>query len=119
MKNLIHIKNLFGIFCPFAYNKNNNTIDDIFGNFIGILGKNDGANYYINNTKNIKQIGGINNLIPIIELMHSSLYNNLNYISDSILTQETFYSYLNLIKNILIDHSLNLIDAIESKFFSS
>ena len=51
--------------------------------------------------------------------MHSSLYNNLNYITDSILTQETFYSYLNLIKNILIDHSLNLIDAIESKFFSS
>ena len=114
-----NIKNLFGLFCPFAYNKNNNTIDDIFGNFIGILGKNDGANYYINNTKNIKQIGGINNLIPIIELMHSSLYNNLNYITDSILTQETFYSYLNLIKNILIDHSLNLIDAIESKFFSS
>ena len=118
-----NIKNMVGIFCPFAYNQENNSIDDIFGNFIGILGENDCANFFINNSKNIKQIGGINNLLPIVELMHSTLYyhksNKYNFINKSILTPNTFYSYLNLIKNIIVDQSKNLNDAIDSKFFSS
>ena len=66
-------KNLIGIFCPFAYNNENNQIDDINGNFIGILGENDGVNYFINNSNNIRTLGGINNLLPIIELMHSTI----------------------------------------------
>ena len=118
-----NIKNMMGIFCPFTYNQENNSIDDIFGNFVGILGENDYANYFINNTKNIKQIGGINNLLPIVELMNSSLYNSkankYNSIKNSALTSNTFYAYFNLIKNLIIDHSQNLMDAIDSKFFSS
>ena len=118
-----NIKNMFGIFCPFAYNKENNTIDDIFGNFFGILGENDFINYFVNKTKNIKQIGGINNLLPIIELMHSPISHSKsyksNFINDSILSPNIFYEYLTLIKKIVIDHSQNLIDAINSNFFSS
>ena len=65
-----NIQNLISIFCPFAYNRDKNQIDDICGHFIGVLGENDGVNYYINNTKSIGQLGGINNLLPIIELMY-------------------------------------------------
>ena len=118
-----NIKNMIGIFCPFSYNKDENQIDDIFGNFIGVLGENDGVNYYINNSKRIRQLGGINNLLPIIELMYSTISQSKKskYLSvdKSVLTESTFYEYLNLIKKIIIDHSENLKDANREKFFSS
>ena len=121
--NKQNIKNMMGIFCPFAYNKEENQIDDIFGNFIGFLGENDGVNYYINNSKKIRQLGGINNLLPIMELMYSSISKskrtNYNLVDKSILTQTTFYEYLNLVKNILVGHSQNLSNINNSKFFSS
>jgi hypothetical protein len=86
---------MIAIFCPFAYNRDENQIDDICGHFIGVLGENDGVNYYINNTKSIAQLGGINNLLPIIELMYSTISmskkSKYNYVDKSILTQSTFY----------------------------
>ena len=122
-KSKQNIQNLIAIFCPFAYNRDKNQIDDICGHFIGVLGKNDGVNYYINNTKSIGQLGGINNLLPIIELMYSTISiskkNRYNNVDKSILTQSTFFEYLNLIKDIIIDHSHNLSDAIKTHFFSS
>ena len=118
-----NLKNLIGIFCPFTYNKDENQIDDIFGNFIGILGENDGVNCFINNSKTIRQLGGINNLLPVIELMHSTISKSkkikYNLVDKSILTQSTFYEFLNLIKNIIIDHNQNLSDVNKSKFFGS
>ena len=116
-------KNMIAIFCPFAYNKEENQIDDIFGNFIGILGENDGVNYFENNSKEIMQLGGINNLLPIMELMHSTISKSkiikYNLTDESILTQNTFCEFLNIIKNIIIDHNQNLIDMHKSHFFSS
>ena len=121
--NKQNIKNMIAIFCPFTYNKVDNQIDDIFGNFIAILGENDGVNYYVNNSKAIRKHGGINNLLPIIELMYSTISKSkkikYNLVDKSILTQSTFYEFLNLIKNIIIGHNQNLYDANKSKFFSS
>ena len=118
-----NLKNMFAIFCPFAYNKEKNQLDDIFGNFIGVLGENDGANYFVNNSKTIRQLGGINNLLPIIELMHSTISKSkkikYNLVDKSILTQSTFYEFLKLIKNIIIEHNQNLSDINKTKFFSS
>ena len=118
-----NIKNLFAIFCPFAYNKEKNQIDDIFGNFIGILGENDCANNFVNNSKNIKKIGGIENLLPIAELIYSkvsdSKINNYKFIDKSILSPNIFQEYLYLIKKIIIDHRQNLVDALDIKFFTS
>ena len=121
--NKQNIKNMIAIFCPFAYNKLENQIDDIFGNFIGVLGENDGVNNYIKNSKRIIKLGGINNLLPIIELMYSTISKSkkmkYNLIDESVLTQSTFYEFLNLIKTIIIGHTQNLIDVNKSKFFSS
>ena len=118
-----NLKNMIGIFCPFAYNKEENQIDDIFGNFIGILGENDGVNYFINNSKTIRQLGDINNLLPIIELMYSTISKSknikYNLVDKSILTQSTLYEFLNLIKNIIIENNQNLTYINKSKFFSS
>ena len=118
-----NIKNMIAIFCPFAYNKEDNKIDDIFGNFIGVLGENDGVNFFMNNSKTIRQLGGLNNLLPLIELMFSTISKSkkskYNLIDKSILTQSTFYECLNLIKQIIIGHSQNLSDLNKSKFFSS
>ena len=118
-----NLKNMISIFCPFSYNKDKNQIDDIFGNFIGILGENDGVNYFINNSKTISQLGGINNLLPIIELMYSTISKSkkmkYNLVDKSILTQFTFYEFLNLIKSIIIGNNQNLADINNSKFFSS
>ena len=121
--NKHNIKNMITIFCPFAYNNSENQIDDIFGNFIGVLGENDGVNNFVNNSKKIIKLGGINNLLPIIELMYSTISKSkkmkYNLIDDSILTQSTFYEFLNIIKIIIVDHTQNLIDINKSKFFSS
>ena len=70
--------NLINLFCPFAYNKEANQLDDIFGDYLGKLSKDDGANFFINYTKDIIQIGDINNLIPIAELMLSSILGTPN-----------------------------------------
>ena len=116
-------KNIISFFCPFTYNKSQNEIDDIFGNYVGILSKDDGVNFYINCTKNIKQIGGTNILLPIAEIMYSSITSNqsVSYplIEKNILTENTLYEYLIIIKNLLFGHRKNLYDANRSKFFSS
>jgi len=116
-------KNIICFFCPFAYNKSQNEIDDIFGNYIGVLSKDDGVNYYLNCTKNIKQIGGMNILLPIVEIMYSSNVTNGNIsyplVDKNVLSENTLFEYLIIIKNLLVGHSKNLYDANKSKFFSS
>ena len=116
-------KNIISFFCPFSYNKSKNEIDDIFGNYLGLLSEDDGVNVYINYIKNIKQAGGMNVLLPIAEIMFSSniVNQNISYnlIDKNILSENTLYEYLIIIKNLLINHTKNLYDANKSKFFSS
>ena len=116
-------KNIICFFCPFAYNKSQNEIDDIFGNYIGVLSKDDGVNYYLNCTKNIKQTGGMNILLPIVEIMYSSnvANENISYtlVDKNVLSENTLFEYLIIIKNLLVGHMKNLYDANKSKFFSS
>ena len=118
-----NIKNLFAVFCPFAYNFNNYQIDDIFGNFIGHIEINDCANIYKNNNKNIWKNGGFEKLLPIIELMYSKISSNktsnYKYIDNTILTLNTLHEYLDIIKNIIRKHPRNLEFAQNSNFFSS
>ena len=126
-----NIKNLMCFLCPFCYDNKKNQIDDVFGNFIGILSNEDGVNNYINYCKNIKQLGGINNLLPIVELLlltqkknKNNDLNNDNYINYKLLdkytlTENTFLKYLIIIKKILIGNKLNLNDANNRQFFSS
>ena len=127
-----NIKNLMCFLCPFCYDNKNNQIDDVFGNFIGILSNEDGVNNYINYSKNIKQLGGMNNLLPIAELMllaqkkkknndtngNDNNYINYNLLDKNILTENTFLKYLTVIKKIIIGNKLNLSDANHRKFFS-
>ena len=116
-------KNIISFFCPFTYNKSKNIVDDVFGNFMGILSKDDGVNFFINFTKNIKQAGGMNVLLPIAEIMFSSNLTNQNIsytlIDKNILSERTLLEFLIIIKNLLINHKKNLYDANKSKFFSS
>ena len=104
-----NIKNIIGLFCPFTYDENKNQIDDVFGNFVAIISsKDDGANNFINYSKNIDQIGGINNLLPIMELMllscNKKYFSSLN-INDieieNLLTEEMLLKYMHIIKKII------------------
>ena len=115
-----NINNLICCFCPLTYQKNRNLIDDVFGNFIGELNNIDGVINYINKNKNIRDLGGINNLLPIIELMLSSLKNNnpYNLIDNNILTERTFQEFLLIVQRILIDHEQNFLNEKKSHFFS-
>jgi hypothetical protein len=125
-----NVKKLMCFLCPFCYDKEKNQIDDVFGNFIGILSPEDGVNVYSDFSKAIKQLGGINNLLPIAELMllsqNNSNYNkkyntymNFELLDKNILTENTFSKYLIIIKKILIGHYYNFIDANQRRFFSS
>ena len=122
MKNQ-NIKNLICFLCPFAYNKEKNIIDDIFGNFIGELSENDGINNYKKNAKSIKNLGGMNNLLPIVELMYSSISKakniKYNYIDKSILSEKTFLEFCKILKQILIERENNFKDANNRRFFCS
>ena len=126
-----NIKNLMCFLCPFAYNNKTNSIDDIFGNFIGELTPENGVNTYTNNHKNIKYLGGIDNLLPIAELMlltqnknkknHQKEKEYINYdlLDSNFLNENTFLKYITIIKKILLGNKLNLSDANAHKFFSS
>ena len=105
-----NIKYLISCFVPFTYDKDKNTIDDIFGNFVGVLGYDDGVNNYMNYTSALNFIGGINNLLPFAEMM---------YVNKDILNETTFYEYLYILEEILIGHTKNLVEANKNKFFSS
>ena len=109
-----NIKNIISIFSPISYDKKNNSIDDIFGNYLGVLSKYDGVNNYVNHIKNIQIIGGISNLLPIAELMLK--YKNTK---SNIITEESVLKYFNILKNIIIGHSNNLYDANKNFFFSN
>ena len=112
-----NIKNIISIFCPFAYNNRENILDDIFGNYIAIFSKkDDGVNYYVNHIKNIQNIGGINNLLPIAELILISK-NSKHKIN--LLTEQILAKYLNIFKDIFIGHSNNLYEANKNCFFSN
>ena len=117
-----NVKNLMVFFCPFTYNKKERYIDDIFGHFFGIPGINDGVNYYENHSKSIEQLGGINNLLPIAELMFSSITKSKNIfyplIDKNILTESTLFEYLSIFKKILINHPENLNEANNKNIFS-
>ena len=115
-----NINNLICCFTPLTYDKNKNFIDDIFGNFIAKLNNDDGVNNYINKNKNIRDLGGINNLLPIIELMLSSLKDDNPYklVDKNILTERTFQEFLIIIQKILIGHENNIINEKETHFFS-
>ena len=117
----INKNKIISIICPFMYNQNTNIIDDVFGTFIGKLNSNfDGVNIYNKNIKNIAKLGGINNLLPISELMLNSLKKDNKYFVDkNILTEATLLEYLTIIKHILSCHKASIIELNNNYFFSS
>ena len=124
-----NIKNIVGLFCCFTYDEHKNQIDDVFGNYLAVISsEDDGANNYIKYYKNIAQIGKINNLLPIIELMLLShnkekLCSSIDVKCDDIdiedlITEEIFLKYLHIVKKIIKDKKNNLMQANNTKFFS-
>ena len=109
-----NIKNIISIFTPFSYDKKTNNIDDIFGNYLGKLSKYDGVNNYVNHFKNIQLMGGINNLLPIAELMLK--YKNTE---NNIISEKSLLNYFNILRTIIIGHNDNLHDANKNYFFSN
>ena len=118
-----NIKNLISFLLPFYYNTEENEVHDIFGIFCGQFSENDGINNYKNNNKNIRNLGGINILLPIIELMYSTISKAKNikygYVDKNILSEKTFLSFFQILNNLFINKKNNLIYANLRKFFSS
>ena len=120
LKKFTDLKNIFFLFTPFLYNEKENYLDDICCNFIGFYGDLDGVSTYQN--IKINSLGGINNLLPLIELMIYPLYNSnkiiYKNIEKNILSEEVFYQFISIISFIICDNSYNLNDAIDSNFFN-
>ena len=116
-------KNLIAFLLPFNYNKELNEIHDIFGNFYGILGENDGINNYKNNIKNIKNLGGINNLLPLIEIMYYQISKAKNieyeYINKNIFSEKNILTFFKILNNLLVEKEKNISNANFKKFFPS
>ena len=117
----INKSKILSVFCPFMYNHKTHIIDDAFGIFIAKFKSDfDGSNIYSKNIKNIAKLGGINNLLPIGELLLYSLRKNNNYFVDkNLLNESTFLEYLKIIKQILSYHKESIININNSYFFSS
>ena len=104
-------EHLIGIFCPFCYDINNNVIDDICCNYTTQLGINDGSVLFNNTTKDIVLLGGINNLLPIAEII--LVDNKLKH------SEKVTYEYLLIIEYILSEKIKNSIHAKQNNFFQS
>lgn len=116
----IHKNKIISIFCPFLYNQCTNIIDDVFGIFTGKLNSEyDGVNIYSNNIKNVVKLGGINNLLPLAELMLFSLKHHNYFIEKNLLTEDILLEYLKIIKQILNNHKESIYDLNNNYFFSS
>ena len=116
-----NINNLMCCFCPITYNKSSNTIDDVFGNFIGKLNKLDGVNVFQKKIKNLTNQCPIDNLLPILELMLSSLKDVVPYanVDQDILTERSFQEYLIVVQKLLNYSKDNILSKSELNFFSS
>ena len=116
----IHKNRIISTFCPFLYNQFTNIIDDVFGIFTGKLNSEyDGVNIYSNNIKNVVKLGGINNLLPLAELMLFSLKHHNYFIEKNLLTEDILLEYLKIIKQILNNHKESIYDLNNNYFFSS
>ena len=124
-----NMRNIIGLFCPFTFNIRKNQLDDVFGNYIAVISsQDDGANNYINFSKYIKQIGEINNLLPLLEIMllsknknkfcSSININDNNFEIENLLTEEIFLKYIHIVKKIITGKKHNLYEANHSYFFS-
>ena len=108
------------ILCPFLYNHNMKVIDDVFGILVGkISSEYDGVNLFSNNIKNVTKLGGIDNLLPIVELMLLSSKSNNYSIENNLLTEGSLLELLKIIKKILNHHKESIIDINNNYFFSS
>ena len=102
-------------FCPFTYNKNLKSVDDIFGHFSGVLNTNDGVVLFRNYNKSLEYLGGLNNLLPIGELM---LINRDS--KDIIVNEEALEEFMNILRTIFCNNNLhNLSEAYSQNFFST
>ena len=108
-QNIITLDDFYGIYLPFSYENQINNLDyeieieellnknkSIFlnGNFCGI-------HNYICNIKNITNLGGIYNLLPIIEM----IMINIDKLNDNLL--EILKTFLKIIENIFINDKKN------------
>ena len=118
-----NINNIISLFCPFAYYKETNQLDDIFGNYMGNLSQNDGVIFFTNHSKNIIKLGSIENLLPIAELMYSSIKGNPNpsytQVNKGLLSENTLFEYLKIFKTILFKHPQNISYINSNNFFSN
>ncbi len=116
-----NVNNIISLFCPFAYYKETNQLDDIFGNYMGNLSLNDGVIFYSNHAKNIIQLSSIDNLLPIAELMYSSIKGTPNpsytQVNKGVLSENTLFEYLRIIKTILFKHPQNISYINSNNFF--
>ena len=82
----------------------------------------DGVNYYENHTKSIEQLGRINNLLSIEEIMLSSITKSKNnfylLIDKNILIESTLFEYLSIFNKILINNPENLNESNNKNIFS-
>ena len=116
----INKNKIISILCPFFYNENMKVIDDVFGILTGkISSEYDGVNLYSNNIKNVTKLGGIDNLLPIVELMYSSSKFNNYLIENNLLTEGSLLELLKIIKQILNHHKESIFDLNNNYFFSS
>lgn len=116
----INKNKIISILCPFLYNQNMKVIDDVFGILTGkICSEYDGVNLFSNNIKNVTKLGGIDNLLPIVELMLLSSKSNNYSIENNLLTEGSLLELLKIIKQILNHHKESIFDINNNYFFSS
>ncbi len=104
-------KNLKIFFTPMR--KNENILFDLTNNYHATLASFEklnggvcGVRHFHNFQKNIFMLGGINNILPILELM---------WCTDTY--KENFVEFMELISQILFEREKNIKDAVEKNFF--
>ena len=110
--------NLICTFSPYFFNKKNYQIEDPINKYIATINKSNGelnlntVKIFHDYKKNIFFIGGINNILPLFEI----IYKNKNILEKKE-KQEILLKIMELIKSILVNHPKNWIDSSENNFF--
>ena len=106
------IQNILCYFTPYVNVHEDNSFEDVvYSNKMIMKGDDCGIHKFFNNSRNVSSVGGIKNILPLIEIIN---YNLKKFSLDNIII--ILNDFLSIFKNLCNDNDLNVKDFEENHF---
>ncbi|MCQ2820454.1 MAG: DUF4704 domain-containing protein, partial [archaeon] len=111
--DIIPLDSILSLYIPSFNKPNSNTVDDYLSQNNAELIGDSHSHIYKNYSKKIPEVGGIKNILPVLEMIHTCNEKGIFKLSHNILND-----FFNLLLIIITNSQTNRQDIIDSKFFA-